>query len=69
MDSWYNAYDERDVVSLYPLDDSNFPVTPPMENFSNVKNHTSNRHGIAGYLDDTSVARKIVSSINNKIIY
>lgn len=30
--AWYNAFDDRDVVALYPLDMTNFPVTPMIEN-------------------------------------
>ncbi len=44
---------------LYPLDASNFPVSPAIENNSAVKNHTDNRHGIAGYLDDATAAKRI----------
>jgi len=50
--AWFNAFDTRDVVALYPLDRGNFPVTPAVENYAGVKNHTSNRRGIVGYLDD-----------------
>lgn len=57
--AWYNAYDERDVVALYPLDRNNFPVTPAVTNYGKVKNHTDNRHGIVGYLDDPTVAKAI----------
>lgn len=57
--AWYNAYDERDVVALYPLDRANFPVTPAITNYGKVKNHTDNRHGIVGYLDDPAVAKAI----------
>jgi hypothetical protein len=60
---WYNAFDTRDVVALYPLDDQNFPVQPTVENNSTVKNHTDNRHGIDGYLDDGRVAKRIVDSL------
>jgi hypothetical protein len=56
---WYNAYDDRDVVALYPLDRDNFPVTPAVTNYGKVKNHTDNRHGIVGYLDDAAVAKAI----------
>jgi hypothetical protein len=59
---WFNAMDERDVVALYPLDTSRFPidpVTPEIENKRDVLNKTTNRHGIAGYLDDKEVARRI----------
>jgi hypothetical protein len=56
---WYNAYDERDVVALYALDETNFDVTPAIENNGSVKNHTENRHSIHGYLDDRNVARRI----------
>jgi len=60
VEAWYNAFDSRDVVALYPLDSSNFPVVPAIENNGTVKNHTDNRHGIAGYLDDANVARRIL---------
>jgi hypothetical protein len=59
LPEWFNAYDERDVVALRPLDSQTFPITPPIRNRSEVKNHTSNRHGIVGYLDDREVARWI----------
>jgi hypothetical protein len=62
VSAWFNALDERDVVALYPLDTRYFPVAPPepaIENKRNVRNRTSNRHGIAGYLDDPEVARRI----------
>lgn len=38
-----------------PLD----PAHPDIENKMDVHNRTSNRHGIAGYLDDKEVARRI----------
>ena len=63
VSAWYNAYDPRDVVALYALDGANFPVQPPVENYSNVKNHTDNRHGIVGYLDDSKVAARIGSEL------
>lgn len=61
--SWFNAYDERDVVALYPLDDDNFPVSPSVHNYSGVQNHTDNHHGIAGYLDDQTVAMTIINTL------
>lgn len=57
---WFNAYDDRDLVALVPLDAKNFGVTPAIENKSDVLNFTDNRHGIAGYLADPVVAQKIV---------
>jgi pimeloyl-ACP methyl ester carboxylesterase len=57
--NWYNAFDTRDVVALYPLDGQNFPVSPAIENNPNVRNKTDNRHGISGYLDDAEVAKRI----------
>ncbi len=59
---WFNAMDDRDVVSLYPLDRKNFGV-PGIENKVDVDNHTKNRHGIAGYLDDAEVASRIHEAI------
>jgi pimeloyl-ACP methyl ester carboxylesterase len=64
VEAWYNAFDERDVVALYPLDSMNFPVRPAVENSRSVKNHTDNRHGIAGYLDDPDVAARILGTID-----
>ena len=56
---WYNAMDERDVVSLFPLDDQHFRIDPLIENKTDVDNPTENRHGISGYLGDQDVARRI----------
>lgn len=61
--TWYNAFDPKDVVSLYPLDAANFPVTPAIENFGGVNNATDNRHGIVGYLDDADVARHVLDAL------
>lgn len=56
---WFNAMDERDVVPLYPLDTAHFDVSPAIENKTDVDNFTDNRHGIAGYLSDPVVAKRI----------
>lgn len=58
--AWYNAYDTRDVVALYPLDNGNFDVSPDkIEGFSDVENQTDNRHGIVGYLNNKTIAKRI----------
>jgi hypothetical protein len=60
--AWFNAMDERDVVALYALTPDRFPIDPSMpeiENKVDVRNRTKNRHGIAGYLDDAVVAKRI----------
>ncbi len=59
--SWSNYYDERDVVALNPLNDTNFLVDPKIENVNSISNKTDNRHGISGYLNDQSVANEILS--------
>lgn len=56
---WFNAMDPQDAVALYPLDTDHFKVDPQVENKTNVRNRTSNRHGISGYLGDADVARRI----------
>ncbi len=61
--AWFNAMDERDVVSLYPLDGKNFPLTPAIDNKTDVRNDTSNNHGISGYLGDKEVARRIYDAV------
>ena len=58
--AWYNAFDPKDVVALYPLDATNFPVNPAVENYGSVLNATDNRHGIIGYLDDADVAKHVL---------
>lgn len=60
---WFNAMDERDVVALYPLTQNRFDVNPAIENKTNVSNHTSNRHGITGYLDDAEVTQRIHAAL------
>ncbi len=62
---WFNAYDERDVVALVPLDAANFNVTPAIVNKNDVQNFTDNRHGISGYLSDPVVAATIVKALRS----
>ncbi|MES2107962.1 MAG: hypothetical protein V4577_04410 [Bacteroidota bacterium] len=62
-DGWYNAYDDRDVVALNPLDKNNFDIEPPVFNRNNVRNYTPNRHGIEGYLSDPGVARAVYDAL------
>jgi hypothetical protein len=61
--SWFNAFDTRDVVALYPLDAKNFPLDPAITNYQNVRNETPNRHGISGYLSDPQVAKTIYAAL------
>lgn len=66
VSKWFNAMDERDVIALYPLDTGAFPlepVDPAIENKRDVRNKTRNRHGIAGYLDDKDVAKRIYDAL------
>jgi hypothetical protein len=60
---WFNAMDDRDVVSLYPLDEKNFRLTPSIENDTDVHNDTPTAHGISGYLGDKEIARKIYDAV------
>ena len=60
---WFNAYDERDVVALNPLDQVHFNIKPAVDNKNDVKNHTKNRHGIEGYLEDAEVAKQIYEAL------
>lgn len=61
--SWTNAFDPKDVVSLHPLDRSTWNVNPAIVNIAGVENHTSNHHGISGYLDDAQVAGAIYEAL------
>jgi hypothetical protein len=65
VQAWYNAFDPRDVVALYPLNDSNFPVNPGVENFAGVRNQTADRHGVAGYLNDKNVAAEVLDALGD----
>lgn len=56
---WFNAMDERDVVSLFPLSAKHFDIDPEIENKTDIDNPTENRHGISGYLGDRVVAQRI----------
>jgi len=56
---WLNAMDEDDVVSLHPLTPKHFNAGKTIENDTTIDNWTDNQHGIAGYLDDEDVARRI----------
>ncbi|WP_282127118.1 alpha/beta hydrolase [Roseobacter litoralis] len=60
---WINAFDERDVVALNPLDQQSFPVMPQIANINNIDNQTDNRHGIVGYLDKSEVALPILDAL------
>ncbi|VBP13379.1 esterase/lipase family protein [Burkholderia pseudomallei] len=66
VSTWINAYDVRDVVSLYPLDRTTWDIDPPVININTVANHMDNRHGISGYLDNPSVAREIHESLRDQ---
>jgi hypothetical protein len=60
---WFNAFDPRDAVALYPLDTEHFDVEPSIENKADVRNDTPNCHGISGYLSDKDVARRIYDAL------
>jgi hypothetical protein len=60
---WYNAMDEKDIVALYPLDDNNFDITPPIKNKTTVDNQTGEHHGIEGYLKDPDVAQVLYDGL------
>ena len=63
VQDWFNAMDNDDIVALYPLDTDHFDVDPPIANKTDVDNHTSNQHGIAGYLNDKEVALRIYDAL------
>ncbi len=65
LGAWLNAFDPRDVVALFPLDAAHFNVgdAGPITNKADVHNHTDNRHGISGYLDDAVVARTVYDAL------
>lgn len=62
-DGWYNAYDERDIVALNPLDERFFAADPAIENNNGIRNASDNHHGIVGYLNDAKVAAAIADAL------
>jgi len=62
---WFNAFDERDVVALNPLDSNNFPTTPVIKNYGGVENESDNHHKIRGYLSDRVVATTIAKALRD----
>ena len=70
VSAWFNAYDPRDVVALFPLDVDHFeldPTKPSIVNKGDVQNKTDNRHGIAGYLDDKDVAQADLRRLDRRL--
>ena len=61
---WQNAYDDRDVVALLPLDATRWAIRPPIENFDGVKNDTDNAHSISGYLNDRHLGQWVVDALS-----
>lgn len=68
VQSWFNAYDERDAIALFPLDKHNFAVEPAIKNYSGVDNDSYNHHSIRGYLSDRVVATKIIQELRSTVI-
>ncbi|MBP0613663.1 hypothetical protein J8J42_11500 [Chryseobacterium sp. cx-311] len=64
---WFNAFDDRDVVALNPLNNRFFDISPSIQNKSDVNNQTENRHGIIGYLNDKAVAKEIYDALKKGI--
>jgi hypothetical protein len=62
--AWFNAMDPNDIVALYPLEPPRYDIQPSIENKADVDNRTDNQHGIAGYLDDQVVARRIHDALS-----
>lgn len=60
--TWYNAYDEGDIVALNPLRAPWFSTDPAILNYNGVENATENQHGIVGYLNDATVARSVAEA-------
>lgn len=61
--SWFNSRDKRDIVALYPLDKQYFKIDPAIEDYSGVRNRTSNAHGIRGYLSDTVTVDRLYAAL------
>ena len=62
---WFNARDTRDAVALYPLTAPYFAIDPAITDHSEVRNRTSNAHGIAGYLDDAKTVDCLYTALRD----
>ena len=62
--AWFNAFDDRDLVALYPLDETLYPLKSPIENDSSLQNETENHHGIIQYLNKTLVVDRIYAALS-----
>lgn len=62
---WFNAYDERDVIALNPLNSDFFDVSPAIDNYNGVANDSTNHHKIGGYLSSSTVAARIVEAFES----
>jgi hypothetical protein len=59
---WTNATDDRDIVALHArLDRDSF--VDGIENLADVRNPDDDVHGIAGYLADGGVARRLIEAL------
>ena len=56
---------ERDFIALHPLGREHFNNGFDIVNSTDVDNHTDNRHGIAGYLDDKAIAKTIYDAMHS----
>jgi hypothetical protein len=63
QNGWFNAYDDRDIVALNPLDKKHFNIVPSIENKKNARNDTEDHHGIKGYLEDKEVAFEVYKAL------
>lgn len=66
VDYWLNAYDERDIIALNPLNEKHFPVKPKIKNYGGVENQSDNHHKIRGYLSDRVVATSIAKALRSE---
>jgi hypothetical protein len=62
--AWVNIYDDNDIVSLHPLIDKYFRVSPSIVNYK-IENTSSDRHHIAPYLSSPLVALRIMEMMNS----
>ena len=60
---WINVVDDDDPIALYPLDPENFDVQSAIENKTDIDHPGADRHGVAGYLSDPEVARRIRDAV------
>jgi hypothetical protein len=60
--SWFNGFDQLDVVALNPLDTAHFSIGQVILNDGTLKNGSDNHHDATGYLACPQIGKAVVAT-------